>query len=118
MEWGIPVPADDAEGKVLYVWFEAVLGYISATKETGDWKKWWCDADTTYTAFLGKDNIVFHTIIFPILLHTREDEGYILPENVPANEFLNLEGEKFSKSRNWAIDLVQYLNDFTEPSAR
>ena len=122
MEWGIPVPADDAEGKVLYVWFEAVLGYISATKQRdkatgrqGEWEKWWKDEDTTYTAFLGKDNIVFHTIIFPILLHTREDEGYILPENVPANEFLNLEGEKFSKSRNWAIDLVQYLNDFTEP---
>ena len=122
MNWGIPVPAPDADGKVLYVWFEAVLGYISATKqwamEQGDaeaWRKWWTDPSTEYSAFLGKDNIVFHTIIFPILLHTREDEGYILPQNVPANEFLNLEGQKFSKSRNWAIDLAQYLQDFPEP---
>ena len=122
MKWGIPVPAPDADGKVLYVWFEAVLGYISATKqwarEHGDpesWKRWWQDPETVYTAFLGKDNIVFHTIIFPILLHARSDESYILPEHVPANEFLNLEGQKFSKSRNWAIDLVQYLQDFTEP---
>ena len=122
MRWGIPVPAPDADGKVLYVWFEAVLGYISATKEWAEqqgtpdaWKTWWRDADTNYTAFLGKDNIVFHTIIFPILLHSREEDGYILPYNVPANEFLNLEGQKFSKSRNWAIDLVQYLADFPEP---
>lgn len=122
MQWGIPVPVDGAVGKVLYVWFEAVLGYISATKQwakdkgTPDaWKQWWCSKDTTYTAFLGKDNIVFHTIIFPILLHTRADEGYILPAHVPANEFLNLEGRKFSKSRNWAIDVQQYVTSFTEP---
>jgi methionyl-tRNA synthetase len=125
MSWGIPVPLDGAEGKVLYVWFEAVLGYISITKQwaqqqgTPDaWNTWWRSPDTTYTAFLGKDNIVFHTIIFPILLHTRSEEGYILPENVPANEFLNLEGKKFSKSRNWAIDVLQYLNDFPEPQHR
>lgn len=121
MSWGIPVPVDGAEGKVLYVWFEAVLGYISITKQwaalqgTPDaWKDWWCNSDTEYTAFLGKDNIVFHTIIFPILLHTRAEEGYILPKNVPANEFLNLEGKKFSKSRNWAIDVLQYLEAFPE----
>ncbi|CAN5419771.1 methionine--tRNA ligase [soil metagenome] len=119
MAWGIPVPVDGAVGKVIYVWFEAVLGYISATKQWAidqgkpdSWAEWWKGADTTYTAFLGKDNIVFHTIIFPILLHSRE--GYILPQNVPANEFLNLEGQKFSKSRNWAIDLQQYVTDFPE----
>lgn len=122
MQWGIPVPVPDADGKVLYVWFEAVLGYISATKQWAEqqgtpeaWKTWWQDPDTIYTAFLGKDNIVFHTIIFPILLHSRAEEGFILPEQVPANEFLNLEGQKFSKSRSWAIDLVQYLHDFPEP---
>jgi methionyl-tRNA synthetase len=122
MQWGIPVPIEGAEGKVLYVWFEAVLGYISATRQwamergTPDaWKKWWRDPGTQYTAFLGKDNIVFHSIIFPILLHTRAAENYILPNNIPANEFLNLEGEKFSKSRNWGIDVDQYLNDFSEP---
>lgn len=122
MQWGIPVPLDGADGKVLYVWFEAVLGYISATKQwalnhgtPNEWRTWWCDAATEYTAFLGKDNIVFHTIIFPILLHTRSAEGYILPANVPANEFLNLEGQKFSKSRNWAIDVEQFLADMTEP---
>ena len=122
LQWGIPVPLDQAHGKVLYVWFEAVLGYISATKqwalERGEpdaWMTWWRDADTDYTAFLGKDNIVFHTIIFPILLHSRKEDGYILPRNVPANEFLNLEGQKFSKSRNWYIDLAQYLADFPEP---
>jgi methionyl-tRNA synthetase len=125
MTWGIPVPVDGAVGKVLYVWFEAVLGYISITKQWAadrgtpdDWKRWWCDPDTVYTAFLGKDNIVFHTIIFPILLATRKEEGYILPENVPANEFLNLEGRKFSKSRNWAIDVRQYLEAFPEPQHR
>ena len=122
MAWGIPVPLADAHGKVLYVWFEAVLGYISATKQWAidagnpdDWKRWWCDADTTYTAFLGKDNIVFHTIIFPILLHSRAEDRYILPAHVPANEFLNLEGRKFSKSRNWAIDVQQYVASFPEP---
>jgi methionyl-tRNA synthetase len=122
MRWGIPVPLDGAQGKVLYVWFEAVLGYISATKQwaldngnTEAWKTWWCNEDTQYTAFLGKDNIVFHTIIFPILLHTRSSEGYVLPTNIPANEFLNLEGQKFSKSRNWAIDVEQFLADMPEP---
>lgn len=122
MSWGIPVPLDHANGKVLYVWFEAVLGYISATKQwaldqgvADDWRRWWCDAETTYTAFLGKDNIVFHTIIFPILLHSRAEDRYILPAHVPANEFLNLEGRKFSKSRNWAIDVQQYLEAFPEP---
>ncbi len=121
MSWGIPVPVDGAQGKVLYVWFEAVLGYISITKQWAEnngtpeaWRDWWCDAETEYTAFLGKDNIVFHTIIFPILLASRADEGYILPKNVPANEFLNLEGQKFSKSRNWAIDVHQYLKAFPE----
>lgn len=125
MTWGIPVPVESAEGKVLYVWFEAVLGYISITKQWAinegrpdDWRRWWCDANTEYTAFLGKDNIVFHTIIFPILLNTRREEGYILPENVPANEFLNLEGKKFSKSRNWAIDVMQYLAAFPEAQHR
>lgn len=122
MAWGIPVPIEGAVGKVLYVWFEAVLGYISATKQwaidqgtPNAWQTWWCDADTEYTAFLGKDNIVFHTIIFPILLHSRKSEGYILPANIPANEFLNLEGQKFSKSRNWAIDVEQFLADMPEP---
>ncbi|MCO6466701.1 MAG: methionine--tRNA ligase [Bradyrhizobiaceae bacterium] len=122
MDWGIPVPVDGAAGKVLYVWFEAVLGYISATKRWAvnqgtpdEWERWWKNADTQYTAFLGKDNIVFHTIIFPILLHTRESEGYILPAQVPANEFLNLEGQKFSKSRNWAIDIVEYRERFPLP---
>jgi len=120
MAWGIPVPVDGAVGKVIYVWFEAVLGYISATKQWAIdhgkpevWAEWWKGSDTTYTAFLGKDNIVFHTIIFPILLHSRD--GFILPKNVPANEFLNLEGQKFSKSRNWAIDLQQYVADFPAP---
>lgn len=122
MTWGIPVPVDGAVGKVLYVWFEAVLGYISITKQWAldegrpeDWRRWWCNENTEYTAFLGKDNIVFHTIIFPILLATRRDEGYILPQNIPANEFLNLQGQRFSKSRNWAINVLQYLEAFPEP---
>ncbi|HRK60111.1 MAG TPA: methionine--tRNA ligase [Candidatus Kapabacteria bacterium] len=121
MAWGIPVPAPDAEGKVIYVWFEAVLGYISATKQWAmeqgkpdDWQRWWRDKDTRYIAFLGKDNIVFHTIIFPILLSAKD--GYILPDNVPANEFLNLEGQKFSKSRQWGIDLQDFQRDFPLPS--
>lgn len=115
LAWGIPVPVEGAEGKVLYVWFDAVLGYISATKEwaiqTGQpekWKEYWCDESTRYIAFLGKDNIVFHTIVFPAELMAKG--GYILPDNVPANEFLNLEGGKFSKSRNNAI----YLKDILE----
>ncbi len=126
MTWGVSISdirgidKDKAGGKVLYVWFDAVLGYISATKEyykdreTRDsWKKWWQSKDTRYLAFIGKDNIVFHTLIFPALLHARDD-GYILPDNVPANEFLNLEGQKFSKSRNWSIDLRDFLRDFPE----
>ena len=115
LAWGIPVPVDGAEGKVIYVWFDAVLGYISATKEwaiaqgTPDrWKEYWCDPATRYVAFLGKDNIVFHTIVFPAELMAKG--GYILPDNVPANEFLNLEGGKFSKSRNNAI----YVKDILE----
>ena len=121
MAWGIPVPLEGASGKVIYVWFEAVLGYISATRiwakqnnNMEDWKRWWCDNDTRYIAFLGKDNIVFHTLIFPILLSSKG--GYVLPDNVPANEFLNLEGQKFSKSRNWGIDLRDFQNDFPKNS--
>lgn len=121
LDWGVKVPLDRAAGKVLYVWFDAVLGYISATKEwaekTGNseaWKSWWQSPNTEYVAFIGKDNIVFHTLMFPAMLHARGD-GFLLPDNVPANEFLNLEGEKFSKSRNWAIDLRDYLRDFPEP---
>ncbi len=115
LSWGIPVPVEGGEGKVIYVWFDAVLGYISSTKEWalnhGDpdrWKKYWCDPSTRYVAFLGKDNIVFHTIVFPAELMAKQ--GYILPDNVPANEFLNLEGGKFSKSRNNAI----YVKDIVE----
>ncbi|HOM04683.1 MAG TPA: methionine--tRNA ligase [Candidatus Kapabacteria bacterium] len=131
LSWGVrldKVPGIDknkAKGKVLYVWFDAVLGYISITKEWAieqaqngrgsreDWKIWWQDNDTRYIAFIGKDNIVFHTLIFPAMLKARG--GYILPDNVPANEFLNLEGEKFSKSRNWSIDLRDFQKDFPEP---
>ncbi len=111
------MPPEKTAGKVLYVWFEAVLGYISATKHyfqdknPDEWKNWWQNPDTKYFAFIGKDNIVFHTLIFPVLLYAK-DEGYILPYNVPANEFLNLEGQKFSKSRNWSIDLKDFLEDF------
>jgi methionyl-tRNA synthetase len=111
LDWGIPVPVEGAEGKVLYVWFDAPIGYISATKElTPDWEKYWKDKDTCLVHFIGKDNIVFHCIIFPAMLHA---EGtYILPSNVPANEFLNLEGEKISTSRNWGVWLNEYLIDF------
>ena len=128
LSWGVKIDglsglsADKTNGKVLYVWFEAVLGYISATKylmeELGnedDWKKWWQNDDTRYIAFIGKDNIVFHTLIFPALLHARGN-GYILPDNVPANEFLNLEKQKFSKSRNWSIDLKDFIEDFPDTS--
>jgi len=134
LDWGVKIndipgiPKEKAEGKALYVWFEAVLGYISSTKEyfklnnapTDEWKKWWKSQDTRYIAFIGKDNIVFHTLIFPAMLHAKNEchpelvEGYILPDNVPANEFLNLEGRKISKSRNWSIDLRDFLNDFPE----
>ena len=111
LDWGIPVPVEGAEGKVLYVWFDAPIGYISATKElTSDWTKWWKDPETKMVHFIGKDNIVFHCIIFPVVL--KAEGSYILPENVPANEFLNLEGDKISTSRNWAVWLHEYLEDF------
>ena len=126
LNWGVKIDnipgIDDekARGKVLYVWFDAVLGYITATKiyaemqgKPEDWKRWWKDNDTRYIAFIGKDNIVFHTLIFPALLHARDD-NYILPDDVPANEFLNLEGDKFSKSRNWSIDLQEFLDEFPQ----
>jgi methionyl-tRNA synthetase len=111
LDWGVPVPVDGADGKVLYVWFDAPIGYISATKEwTNDWSKWWKDAETRMLHFIGKDNIVFHCIIFPAML--KAEGTYILPENVPANEFLNLEGDKISTSRNWAVWLHEYLEEF------
>ena len=110
LDWGIPVPVEGADGKVLYVWFDAPIGYISATKElTPDWEKYWKDEDTKMVHFIGKDNIVFHCIVFPSML--RAHGGYILPENVPANEFLNLEGDKISTSRNWAVWLHEYLEE-------
>ena len=110
LDWGIPVPVEGAEGKVLYVWFDAPIGYISATKDlTPDWEKYWKDEDTKMVHFIGKDNIVFHCIVFPSMLMAHGD--YILPENVPANEFLNLEGDKISTSRNWAVWLHEYLED-------
>ena len=111
LDWGIPVPVDGAKGKVLYVWFDAPIGYISATKElTPEWEKYWKSDDSRMIHFIGKDNIVFHCIIFPAML--RSEGSYILPENVPANEFLNLEGDKISTSRNWAVWLHEYLGDF------
>ena len=110
LDWGIPVPVEGAEGKVLYVWFDAPIGYISATKElTPEWEKYWKSEDTKLVHFIGKDNIVFHCIVFPSML--KAHGGYILPENVPANEFLNLEGDKISTSRNWAIWLHEYLEE-------
>ncbi len=111
LDWGVPVPIKGAEGKVLYVWFDAPIGYISATKElTPDWEKYWKDPETRLLHFIGKDNIVFHCIIFPVVL--KAEGSYILPDNVPANEFLNLEGDKISTSRNWAVWLHEYLEDF------
>lgn len=111
LDWGIPVPVEGAKGKVLYVWFDAPIGYISATKDlTPDWEKYWKDPETKMVHFIGKDNIVFHCIVFPSML--RAHGGYILPENVPANEFLNLEGDKISTSRNWAVWLHEYLDEF------
>ena len=111
LDWGIPVPVEGAEGKVLYVWFDAPIGYISATKDlTPDWEKYWKSEDTKLVHFIGKDNIVFHCIVFPSML--KAHGGYILPENVPSNEFLNLEGDKISTSRNWAVWLHEYLVDF------
>ncbi len=111
--WGVPVPLPDAKGKVLYVWFDAPIGYISATKElTAQWSDYWCKEDTKLVHFIGKDNIVFHCIIFPAML--KAHGGFVLPENVPANEFLNIEGEKVSTSRNWAVWVNEYLQDFPE----
>ena len=111
LNWGVPVPLEGATGKVLYVWFDAPIGYISATKAlTPDWEKYWKDEDTRLVHFIGKDNIVFHCIVFPAML--RAHGGYILPDNVPANEFLNIEGQKVSTSRNWAVWLNEYLKDF------
>ena len=111
LDWGIPVPVEGAEGKVLYVWFDAPIGYISATKDlTPDWEKYWKSEDTKLVHFIGKDNIVFHCIVFPSML--KAHGGYILPENVPSNEFLNLEGDKISTSRNWAVWLHEYLDEF------
>lgn len=111
LDWGVPVPLPDQQGKVLYVWFDAPIGYISATKAlTPDWEKYWKGPDSRLIHFIGKDNIVFHCIIFPAML--KAHGGYVLPENVPANEFLNLEGDKISTSRNWAVWLHEYLHDF------
>lgn len=111
LDWGVPVPVEGADGKVLYVWFDAPIGYISATKElTPDWEKYWKSEDSRMIHFIGKDNIVFHCIIFPSMLKAHGD--YILPDNVPANEFLNLENDKISTSRNWAVWLHEYLEDF------
>ena len=118
LDWGIPVPVEGAEGKVLYVWFDAPIGYISNTKELcdaeperwGSWEKWWKDEDTRLVHFIGKDNILFHCLIFPTML--KAHGGYIMPDNVPSNEFLNLENDKISTSRNWAVWLDEYLRDF------
>ncbi len=111
LPWGVPIPLPNSEGKVLYVWFDAPIGYISATKElTPDWETYWKSPDTKMVHFIGKDNIVFHCIVFPSMLHAHGE--FILPDNVPANEFLNLEGEKLSTSRNWAVWLHEYLEDF------
>lgn len=116
LDWGVKVPVADAEGKMLYVWFDAPIGYISATKQwainTGkDWKPYWEDKDTKLVHFIGKDNIVFHCIIFPVMLKLH---GNILPDNVPSNEFMNLEGDKMSTSRNWKLDMQDYINDFIQ----
>lgn len=127
LTWGVDltgiegVEPNEAVGKRLYVWFDAVLGYISATKEylgNDSWKEWWQGKDTEYIVFIGKDNIVFHTLIFPAMLYGRKDENnnFILPKNVPAHEFLNLEGQKFSKSKNWSIDLKDFVNEYHQDS--
>ncbi|MGQ1947023.1 methionine--tRNA ligase [Geofilum sp. OHC36d9] len=113
LDWGVPVPVEGAEGKVLYVWFDAPIGYISATRElTPEWEKYWKDPETRLLHFIGKDNIVFHCIVFPSML--KAEGSYNLPDNVPANEFLNLEGDKISTSRNWAVWLHEYLKDFKD----
>jgi methionyl-tRNA synthetase len=118
LDWGVKVPLPEAQGKVLYVWFDAPIGYISATRQWGldtgrDWKPYWYDKDTKLAHFIGKDNIVFHCIIFPIMLKLH---GNILPANVPANEFMNLEGDKMSTSRNWKLDMQDYIDDFVKPA--
>ncbi|MFC2083850.1 methionine--tRNA ligase [Bacteroidota bacterium] len=128
LDWGVKVPLENVTGKVMYVWFEAVLGYISATKEyfklkgnSDEWRNYWQDQRTRYIAFIGKDNIVFHTIIFPAMLmvwNDGNDDKFILPENVPANEFLNFEGKKFSKSRGWGIGVNEFLDMFPADSLR
>ncbi|MEW6653357.1 MAG: methionine--tRNA ligase, partial [Bacteroidota bacterium] len=128
LDWGVKVPLDDVQNKVLYVWFEAVLGYISAAKELSElrgepelWKNYWQDQKTKYIAFIGKDNVVFHTIIFPAILMAWNDVNeskYCLPQNVPANEFLNFEGKKFSKSRGWGIDVEEFLELFPADTLR
>lgn len=128
LDWGVKLPLNSVDNKVLYVWFEAVLGYISATKELfkqrGEeegWRDYWQNPDTKYVAFIGKDNIVFHTIIFPAMLmawNDRHGDKFVLPQNVPANEFLNFEGKKFSKSRKWGIDVIDFLNNFEADSLR
>ena len=112
LDWGIPVPVEGAEGKVMYVWFDAPIGYISNTRELlpNDWEKWWKSQDTRLVHFIGKDNIVFHCIVFPAML--KAEGSYILPDNVPANEFLNLEDDKISTSRNWAVWLHEYVEEF------
>lgn len=111
--WGVPVPIEGADGKVLYVWFDAPIGYISATKElTANWSDYWCKEDTKLVHFIGKDNIVFHCIIFPAML--KAHGGFVLPDNVPANEFLNIEGQKVSTSRNWAVWVDEYVKDFPD----
>jgi methionyl-tRNA synthetase len=114
LDWGVKVPLPDAEGKVLYVWFDAPIGYISATKQWAldngkDWKPYWQDKETSLVHFIGKDNIVFHCLIFPVMLHLH---GYVVPSNVPANEFMNLEGDKMSTSRSWKLDMQDYIDDF------
>lgn len=119
LDWGVKVPLADAEGKVLYVWFDAPIGYISATKQWAinngkSWEPYWLDKDTKLVHFIGKDNIVFHCIIFPVMLKLH---GYIVPENVPANEFMNLEGDKMSTSRNWKLDMQDYIDDFIKKEA-
>ncbi len=116
LDWGVKVPLPEAEGKVLYVWFDAPIGYISATKQWAidhdkDWKPYWTDKETKLVHFIGKDNIVFHCLIFPVMLKLH---GYILPDNVPSNEFMNLEGDKMSTSRNWKIDMQDYIDDFVK----
>ncbi len=128
LQWGVRVPLKGFESKVLYVWFDAVLGYISSTKEWAarigspdKWKEYWLDSDTKYVAFIGKDNVVFHCIVFPSMLmawNENSQEKYILPENVPANEFLNFEGQKFSKSRGWGIDVDEFLEEFPADALR